>query len=369
VIGTSTAAILEACTRDHKVSVTATLRTKGGSTTALTVLGGSVEVNGDSGVRRSCQLDLLDVDGTLLPRSYNDPLTPFGSEIIINWVTTDPSAGVSYTTQLGVFVITSVGISAESDGTHLTVQGEDRAFTVAKRKLTSSFLLSNGTSNTDAIAQIVRAVAPEYSANISLATTVYTIDDKFAIKGDDPWATCQALAEAVGQEIYFDNTGNLRSTTVPPLSSNAVASFLNDSSGVILSVSRTLDGETVRNGVSFTAEATALTSAYLGEAWDTDPSSATNITTSGYGKRPIDIRSQFARTADQSSAVANLLLPKYIGQPITLSMVPIPCLDVRDIIRVQTSSIGLDTNVIIDRISLPLSSSDPMTVEGRARSI
>ena len=67
--------------------------------------------------------------------------------------------------------------------------------------------------------------------------------------------------------------------------------------------------------------------------------------------------------------MADALLQTYIGQPFEMTIIPNPTLDVRDVIRVTSTRLGIDTTAMIDAITIPLEASGTSSISARARSL
>ena len=336
---------------------------------------GTVTVDATRAVRRSLSMSLADSDGTLMPSLPGDLLAPFSGNLVKVWRGVTYPDGTYDEAPCGVFTITNVDITRGADGILLDVQGEDLAWLVSQRLYTKIFAISSGTNIATAIGAVLDDRYPSLPQN--LATTQWTTPTcRPGFDGQtDPWAFCQQLANAAGQELFMDANGVATTSNIPNISgTNVVATFAEGSAGVMLDLKRSMSVERMPNGVRVSAEGTEYGVPWVSVAWDDDPQSPTYRDPAG-NDSPSDVVQEFstplvrgsATDTDQTDGMASALLQTVIGQPLELSMVPNPALDVRDLIQVTSTRLGINTTAMVDSISLPLSAGGTMSVNARAR--
>lgn len=342
--------------------------------TTLYPTDGSVEVDARRSVRRSLSMTVVDTDGTLLPTSETALLSPFAGNEVLVWRGVRFNDGSVAEVPLGVFRITHVAVQTGDEGTQLSISGEDRSWTIARRKFKSTFPVADNTNITTAIANVMADRAPEFST-AGLAATDYTLTALVpGISSDvyaDPWQFCQQLALAAGQELFIDPYGVIATQTITDLSNTqTVAEFTTDrSSGVLLDLQREFSVEGVYNTVVLTVEGTGVGArGWQVTVTDNDSNSPSRV--SLYGEAPYELSTPFikgsASDTEQTSFVAGKVLQTVMGQPFTFTCVPNPALDVRDVVRVQNTTVGVDTRAVVDSITIPFGASEPMTVNARA---
>lgn len=337
--------------------------------------GGSVTVDARRGVRRNLSITLIDTDGTLTPKSPNDALAPFAGNEIYIWRGITYGDGTTEEVPLGVFRIVSVDVSRGPEGITLDVSGEDRAWTISRRTLTSVLTISSGTLITDALTTILTDRYPLLATPTFTPTTFTTPQLTPGADGQtDPWDYCRQLANAAGHELYFAADGTLTTSPIPNLASSpSVATFAEGADGVTLDLSRSLSIDGIVNTLTVSAEGTQVGDlTWSSTAQDTDPLSPTNVT-SAYGivKELISTPFPLGSPTDtgQTDYMASSLLQTYIGQPFDMTVIPNPTLDVRDVIRVQSPRLGIDTVAMIDAITIPLDPTGTSSITARARSL
>jgi len=352
-------------------------------TTTVYPTDGSVSVDARRSVRRSASLTFVDYDGTLTPRNADALLAPFANEIRIYRGLMAIDGSTSYY-PLGVFQIVDTTISANENGVHISVSCEDRARAVADSKWRKSKVLTAGANIGTALVDLLTAASLFPAADTSgVQSTTFTVPTTHTITlgsgpSLNPWTDLQTVALAAGWEIWWDANGVFYADVHPGLDiDETVATYVAGDNSTLLGLERRLTLDGISNVVSVVAEGSGIAKVTAtdgtlnvpprGEASDTDPSSPTN--TEQIGERMIELSSPMFGTNDQGAEIARLILPQYIGQPITFEIVPDPSLDVRDIVRVTDDRIGLDTTVVIDTLEIPLGVGGSMKVTGRARTI
>ena len=329
---------------------------------------GSITIDARRDVRRSCSIELVDQDGTLTPTASNLELAPYGNELRI-FRGIDYGDGTSDEVQLGVFAIVETNIIYGDSGTTINITADDRAKTIQQRPFTTPYGVGPSLNMVDSMINIVRDRFPGL-ANATTSTTYVTPSGTRILgsgQNSNPWADVQDIAFAIGQEAYFDNLGQFATSPVPSLdATNYVAAFTDESDGVTISIDRTFTLEGIHNGVLLTAEGTHLPLPLTVEIWDDDATSPFNRT-GPVGERGESISSSWILTQNQCTAAALSEYQAVRGQAITITIVPDPRIDVRDIIKITATDLGIDTTAIIDTIEIPFDISGSMTITARTK--
>jgi len=375
---TGTVAAFEAAIRQsHKVRVRCEVWTRQGNfITTLYPVDGEIVVDANRSVRRSLSLKIIDEDGSLMPRKPTDTLAPFKINEIRVWRGITFSNGTYAEVAQGVFSITDVELVRSKTGITIDINGEDRAWNLSKEPLKSVKSCDDGANIATFLGQLASDVDPTITT--AFASTTYTLGNlKFGTDDSlNSFDIMREIASGAGQEIYFDNKGILRTSNIPILESgSSVFTFNEGDDGVTMELRRALTSEKINNGVKLSAEGIGAYRRWQSVIYDEDPASPTNR--ASYGEYPVEIITRVPRyistdiygTAStvQSDWMARAMLQTFIGQPITLNAIPNPLLDVRDIVRVQSSLFGIDTFAMIDRISMPLKAWGMMEVEMRSK--
>lgn len=376
--GGSLPKFLSAVRDSHKVRVRCEVWTKEGTLLQrIYPTDGEIVTDASRSVRRSLSLTVVDENGTLIPQKTTDLLSPFKGNEIRVWRGIDYLDGTFAEVAQGVFTITDVEVTRDVVGVKLNITGEDRAYKVGKLALKDVKSCADGTNIKTLLTSLIQDVAPAIPYNFQ--NTTFTVGNlKFG--GDEelnPINLMKEIASGACQELYFDNEGVLRTSAIPTLRAGAIAFDFNEgSNGVTLEVRRALTSEKVYNGIKLSAEGIGAYRRWQSVIYDEDPLSPTNR--KDYGENAIEVITRVPRyiatepiygtpSTAQTDSMAFAMLQTLIGQPVTLTAVPNPLLDVRDIVQITSSLLDINSVAMIDRISMPLTSYGKMELEVRAK--
>jgi hypothetical protein len=276
--------------------------------------------------------------------------------------------------------MTDVTVAVDESGVVIDVEGEDLARLALDRRWSNIRRPNLSQNLRDLLIALVGTEGFYKGVPTQIATTSMVMPSTHRVAlgastNQMPWEDILLVAQAAGFEAWFDVDGRFIAEPHPPLdlSSSESATYVAGEGSTLLGVERRLTLEGVLNRVSIKGEGSGIPRDPVtgvlpqGVAEDTNPSSPTNTTL--IGPRTVEISTPIISTAARANAVASLLLPQYIGQPISFAAVPDPRLDARDIVRVTDERIGVDTTVVVDTIDMPLGPSGSMTVTGRAATL
>jgi hypothetical protein len=356
----------------------------------LEVTGGSVSAEAGRPVLRNLTATLVDPTGVLSRGDVDDLLDPYECEIApwrgvrVTTTTTgtalEPNEGfgvqafgisgfggvdsvpVTISTHrdelapLGVFQLTSRRVSDSPDGRVISITGQDRAMAY-QGPMSSALAISGGTPVEDAIVRLLGTRSAGVAA--SLLDTGFTCGPLVYAPDIDVWAEAQALAESVGARLYHDRLGQVVLALAGPASDTPVAAYA-EGDGLLLSVNRAEDSDTIRNVVI--AENPAGTVRAVAE--DTDPTSPT-YAGGRYGRRVVTVVNQHLRSVDQALQAATTRLAYELGRSETVDFTAVvdPGLDVDEVVTVHRPRAGLDhRGVIVASVDVPLSADESMSV-------
>jgi hypothetical protein len=289
------------------------------------------------------------------------------------------SNGVREYVPLGIFNITDVMVRVGESGVVIQVEAEDFA-RISLDKRWAQIRRPDPSQNIGEVLSILVGTEGFYNGfTQNIAATSLTMPATYRIlfgqsTEQSPWEDITILAQAAGFEVYFDVDGTFVAAPHPDLASgvNVVATYESGPTSTLLGAERRLTTEGLINRVTIKAEGSAVpknpdNSLPQGFAEDTGLNSPTNTTL--LGVRELEISSPIISSSSNAEAVARLLLPQYLGLPISFSVIPDPRLDVRDVVRIVDERIGVNTNVVIDTINIPLGPEGAMQVTGRAATL
>jgi hypothetical protein len=324
---------------------------------------GSITIDARRGTRRAFSLSLVDYDGTMVPTGSSDLLAPYNT-----WLR--PYRGIQFPdgseelVPLGVYQIITTDVEADNAGVSISLQAEDLSRLMADKRWIGAKTLTQGSNVGATIAALADDLIP--GQRTSYEATDYKLPTGGAIslgKGltQNPWEDLQLLAQSIGQEIFFDATGVLRSEAHPILRTGGALGIYGPGS-TLLGARRSFTVDGIYNRVIVTGEG-SQGSGFSGSASDSVSGSPTAV--ASIGERAISISSPLIDSTARAGVVAELLLRQYVGQPISFSIVCNPALEPRDFVRVQDDRIGLDAVVVIDALDISLDGGE-MQIQGRA---
>jgi hypothetical protein len=339
--------VIERLTDHHQVRSSLRLDE---STATLPIVDGSVQVDARRDVRRTCDLTILDIDGSL--RSI---VSPYGVRArILQTITFDD--GVSWTVPLGLFVLSSPEFSQEQGGVTVQVSGEDLSRIPARAGRTQPVTVAK----TDTLATAILALLRPSLPDIAVASTD-GIDPTIGVRltfleGPDtnPWKDAVGLAAGFGYDLFFDGNGDLTLRPFPGAqeTANPVANL---TPGPVTDAALAGGDESVYSGV--VAVGWSSTGAPLrAEVWDYDPSSPTYVY-GPFGFVPFWFQVDTPTTYDALLKAAKGAFSSVAGasQSLSWNQIPNPGYDVWDVVQVQFPSLGVPLSpVVIDSVTIPL---------------
>ena len=184
---------------------------------------------------------------------------------------------------------------------------------------------------------------------------------------DDPWEKAQDMAAKIGYECYFDVDGILQIVPIlaPSPASPIAFDYSEGAQATILGISRRASNEQGFNGVIMTGASSTNGTPPRGEAWDTDPSSATysgydagtkTFGPSPYGAVPKFVSSSLLTTSAQCAAAAQAELLNTIGRHeiIQFDTLPNPAHEPRDLVTVKRAKAKIDAVYELQSFNVPL---------------
>lgn len=336
----------------------------------LTVVGGSVTVDRTANYRRTATLQLPDEAGLLstIGRAGISGLEPYGNEVAIFRGIEYPD-GTQEMLPLGVFCINDTSVAESSSGRSVTLALTDRARLMSESKFVATYSIVQGTSFVTAIKTLVDFVLPYGVAvdkDVETSTPTTTGTALLYHESDDPWTVCQSLAAAVGLEVYFGPTGRLQLRDIPdPTTGSAIASYVDDELSILLGVDRKLTRGP--NGILLTSSAPNV-APIRSLQYDNNPSSPSYYW-GPYGQLTEFYADPLVTSQSQADAAATGRLRKVLGlaESISLSVIPHPAHEAGDIVHATRLEDGLDTDFLLEQITIPLDAVSAASISGRTR--
>ena len=316
------------------------------------VTGGSVSVDCRRSVERTCELTLVDLDGSIA-----EALSVGGKELSIE----------RNGTLLGIFGSFSVDSSNDKV---VTVSGSDRSERISAATFETPWILGARGAHgwLDSVAAILIDRMPSVSIGFAhsavpayVAPAGYTADP-ITFTGD-PWETCRKLARADGFRLYFDANGVVQVSPWADVLTAPVVSFGVDDDAVVskATVKTSLDG--VYNGiaVSYTVGGGgASQTVIVHDDVSNSPTSRAKI-----GSRTTAYTLPAYATHAEATVAGNALIVEYRGRHLSAAWSQIcnTSLGVNQVVDVS-SVCDVGAMVRIESITYPLDDTLLMTVNG-----
>lgn len=333
-------------------------------------IGGTVNVARQT-IRRDGSVTFLDTAGTLLPDEVDDLFAPMIAELRIFYgvrywdatpAETAAGADVEYV-PVGTLVVTD----AVGPYPTLTVSGFDRLWFLAD--FAAPYPVAAGTPTHEALTNLLSAQIPAAHLALNIPQTEFRTGALLYEEQTSSADAAHAMALSMGMVLYADPMGVVTARAEPTTDDEPAMTYEPGALSTMLRPTRSISAGDARNAVVFTGESGEGVP-FRGYAQDNDPASLTYV--GRVGLRPAFQSSPLIRSAPQAEAAAKTALQRILGLSDTLvvPVVPNPCLESGDVLRVRDPQQGIDLAVIADAFGVPLRATDgEQTIQCRSRVI
>lgn len=327
---------------------------------------GSIEVDRSASFRRRLDnLVIVDINGTLVPNEADDMFSVTSGNLIKVY-TGYRIRGVDYLFSQGVFMLEGADAEDSLRGITITLSAFDLSRKLARNKYTRPFPITNNENTVDAAKRILNDRIPGL-AIISTSTTFTTPYAVLDVEAD-PNDEVSELMKSIGYEFFFNPDGLpvLQPEPDPDDSTFPTTwTYEGGSSGTLLRVNRASSNENVPNYIVVTGQSTYNITPARGASWDDDTSSPTYagnpesdpvVPPGPYGLVPDFVKDPRVSTASQAlaSAQGRLLKNKGKTEMTNVWIVPNPAHVEGDVFRAVRPTTGLDTRLVIEKMTIPL---------------
>ena len=335
----------------------------GKATPTLTglVIDGSpnVQVDCTADSRRVLDLNIIDTDGTLTPKTAFDPLSPYGNELVLQ--TGFMINGAPELIQQGVFRIQN----AKGDGLGgIDIKTLDRSSVVKSARWEQPYTIADGTNAVVAITTILQDRYPGLIvlSDNSDATIPLTVFQEGSAGSSDPWADASGIATAASLDVFMDNLGRGIIRYRPdPTAQAPVWTYQPAADSLLLTSDLTLNADGVYNVFIASASGTGTDVTLSGKAEITDPSSP--IYPARFGRKPVFYASPLLTTQDMCDQAAQTLMSNQAGsaEVIGFSAAPHPAHDARDVVQVVNAELGITDQFVLQSFPMPVLMDSPVS--------
>lgn len=321
----------------------------------LALIAGAVTLDATADVRATADVT---TDGRgRWPAAPADLLAPYGNELYI-----ERGVEVSGTREwvgLGYFRIDRPDQDAAPDGP-IRLSGSDRMAGIVDSKLTTPINWLPGHTFRQAFERMTTEVYPDlairYDFNpdgIALGRSVLVDEDRYGFLAD--WC------RSIGKTMYFDHAGTLVVASVPD-PTEPVWTVDHGPTGVLVSMSRSMDRQGIFNAVVAEGEAADGQPPVRAIAYDVGPNSPT-YWYGRFGKLPRRYSSSLLTRQAQAEQAAVSLLSRSLGAPYSVSFgaVPNPALEPNDPILITYADESPAEHHVVQTLDVGLGEGDTMT--------
>lgn len=369
----SSDAVRAAVTGSHAAPVRVLLSNRtvlGSGMLELHPVDGEVKADSRQAVRRQLSMTLVD-DGTLIPGTGKsltprdprlDVLGPFSGSLIYAYrgIRTD---SVDEMFPIGVFTPTQVTVSDSGSGPQIVVDADD-ASSLLMRPWTEQYVIAGGSNTSSALEQLLR---DKGARRLEIAPSSFqTGRITFGTVGTEsnPWQDAIALAQAAGMDLGMTANGTIRARDFADPDDPAVLRLAAGPGGVIVDgpTQVTAQGAAV-NRVAVNVQNTDAEVPLTGKA---QAAAGSPLDPAGpYGPNEASVDNSTILTQAQANAAAKAILSSVIGINIEVGVIPLPFLDVEDVVQVVDESIGMNLTGVVDTLTVPLSPDGVMALTVR----
>lgn len=349
--------------RDHTMVCKAEIISFNGDPMAtLNMTGGRTLMDYDAKIVTSGNIDAVDEAGDLTPKSNQDILSPFLSEVRV-------SRGVQYGPGdiewclLGTLRVKRLSIKESNGAVTIACDTYDRSMQV-QQQMGSPYYQEDGLFLEEAIPRLVRMRLP--TANFELPQTPYPLPGLLIGASDDTWDSAQSQARSMGFEVRVNRPGNFVISPQLGAQPGSRLDFVEGSNAYFQDPSRIIDSDDIPNVIIVHGTHPNAPNV-VGIAADNDPSSDT-YRNGPYGEHIKTIESEKVLTNEQAVAVATAALSQWLGksESVELMAVPNPALDLNDIVYITREKMGLVNRALrVSLIEIPHGAGDLMRVVAR----
>jgi hypothetical protein len=326
--------------------------------TVIAIEDGDVQIDAGANVRST--LDLTVVGADMWPDRADDLLAPYGNEIHVRRGIRYGN-GVTEWVSLGYFRIDTPE-QGEAPRGRIRVAAQDRMAGIVDGRLVAPKVFPATTTYGAMLSTLVKEIYPWATIEWDDTTSNRQIGRQILAE-EDRYAVCNDLVTSVGKVWWWDHRGVLVVRT-PPSPTTPVYDVNHGEGGVLVALSRRLTREGVYNAVVATGEGTDTAVPVRAVAVDRNPASPT-YWEGPFGKVARFYSSPFITSESQAASAAVSLLGQQLGLPyaVDFSAVPNPALEPYDAVRVTYP--GRSEVHVLDRLTIPLTASAPLTASTR----
>lgn len=378
------AAALARLRASHTAPVLLRITDLGGVPHIVPVTAGSVTADASRLVRRAVSLEVADGAGLFDPADTSSVLSPFAGATVevfqgissrmvrtASAFTAAFGPAFSHTTvvygddetdwfPVGVFTVTEASEKSGPGGKSVSLTGEDVS-TRINRPWSAEWPIAAGTTVSAAIRAILTDAGVASSA-MSITVPSSFVTPSLILGGSSngsPVQSCADLAEACGYTFSVSASGIFETRQMPSPWNDPQM----DATGLLLSIDRKIALKDAVNGVVVQAEGTGMLEPWRAEKWIDDAESP--LRRGGpYGENPLLVSTSMVSSVAQAEQAAELLFGGSVGFTFDVETVPMPHVDIGDVLSFTHGGRAFTT--VVESFSLPLDAGSAQRLTVRA---
>lgn len=328
----------------------------------LTTTDGTLTIDDADTIQRSANCTAIDPTGVLTPDLASDILSPFTCELVIWGGVKYPDRSEELKRQ-GTFKVTDLDIGEQDGGVSIGLTLFDIS-TRAQRSFGYAYVVPPGTPVEIAARDMLWTTTPNVPVNFPTTGDVTPL--LILPESSNPWAEASQLFLMSGYKLEVSRDKTYTASAIVPIAGRAATwEFVEGTRSNFWNAHRMVNGDQTPNHV-IVKSSNSSAGGVVGEAFDDDPTSPTYVN-GPYGHLRRTYTDPRVTTNDQATRAARAILTRNLGpgESIPFEARPNWILNTSETVRVKRTALGLDTNVLIDHLELPLTAGNWM--KGRTR--
>jgi hypothetical protein len=350
----------------------------------LPVIGGSVQDDKTSEVRRRCTLTIRPDEALIPTQEWQEDsyLWPTGNEVQL-YSGVRYASGAEEFMPVGRYRISKPSLVDSGEELTMSMDGFDRSRTAKRARFSEPYVIAKGRDYATAIQELILFLIPILTvSDFDFMVTdgsdggpVYRTPLLTFTHENDPWVSAMDMAKSCGAELFFDGEGKcvMRKERDPSYEPPDWQYHEGEVYGPVR-IERSLDDEGAYNGLVLDSNHSDLPAPLHAEHWDTNPASATYYDPeapelSTYGRYPSFMNVQYVTTQQQAddAAKANFLRVAGIPERVGFMAAGHPAHESGDIVSLKRQRINVDSVYVMDALSATLGWQGEMNATTRQR--
>lgn len=348
--------------RSHGIEVRATLTHDVYGRQVVSVAGGSIASDATAQIRNS---GTITVDPRLWPDGPNGLLAPFGSAAFVEYGIVLTSGNTEWVPLATLPLEQTQRKRPVTGDAGIPVKLSDYSSWIADDTFDSPQQTVSGATAVAEITRLAQRTLPGVTI-IDQSGALNRVIPQFEMQ-TNPWSDgIEKLAAGITCEVFFDVYARLTVRPIPTLSDLPVWYVRTGDGANIVEINEALSRERVFNRVVASGQRTDSVPPVTGTATNTDVTTPTYYG-GPFGRKTKRVTSPTLTTTAQANAMAAATLERVRGVSFdaSLSTLVHPGIRANDVIQVADVLLGTAPH-ILDRVEIPLSPSDLLSLSTRA---